>query len=155
MNLVKEYKGVKIFVSFEGKFYCDANTNSNDYKKKTFVSTKLLSIEKAIDNFKGQRICGDEYYDITLHNETLKPLQVISRVGDRLFFDDGTDTSDFIRISLYPKSIDSKPEFQDLKLIFSQIKENQKEINKLYENQKQLRLEAEKKIVTFKKVKFS
>ena len=64
MNLVKEHKGVKIFVSIQGEFYCDANTNSNDYKKKTFVSTKLQSIEKAIDDFN------------ELNNSTLIPINI-------------------------------------------------------------------------------
>lgn len=155
MNQVKEYKGVKIFVSTQGEFYCDANTNSSDYKKKTFVSTKLQSIEKAIDDFKGQEIDGNRYYDIAVYNTTLTPLRIVSRVGSRLFFDDGTDTSNYSRKSLYPKSVDEKQEFKDLELLFEQLKENQKEINKLYEIQKQLRLEADKKLRCLLKVTIS
>ena len=150
MNLVKEHKGVKIFVSIQGEFYCDANTNSNDYKKKTFVSTKLQSIEKAIDDFKGQEIDGNRYYDIA--NTTLTPLRIVRQVGNRLFFDDGTDTSNYSRKSLYPKVVDEKQEFKDLELLFDQLKENQKEINKLYEVQKQLRSEADKKLRCLSKV---
>ena len=155
MNLVKEYKGVKIFVSTQGEFYCDANTNSNDYKKKTFVSTKLQSIEKAIDDFKGQEIDGNRYYDIVVYNNTLIPLRVVRRVGNRLFFDDGTDTSNNSRRYLYPKGIDEKQEFKDLELLFDKLKENQKEINALYEMQKQLRLEADKKLRLMSKVAVS
>ena len=152
MNLVKEHKGVKIFVSIQGDFYCDANTNSNDYKKKTFVSTKLQSIEKAIDDFKGQEIDGNRYYDIAVYNTTLTPLRIVRQVGNRLFFDDGTDTSNHSRRNLYPKSIDEKQEFKDLELLFDKLKENQKEINNLYEIQKQLRVEADKKLRLMSKV---
>jgi hypothetical protein len=155
MNLVKEHKGVKIFVSIQGEFYCDANTNSNDYKKKTFVSTKLQSIEKAIDDLKGQEIDGNRYYYIVVYNTTLTPLRIVRQVGDRLFFDDGTDTSDYSRKSLYPKVVDEKQEFNDLELLFEQLKENQKEINNLHEVQKQLRAEADKKLSCFSKVTVS
>ncbi len=155
MNLVKEHKGVKIFVSIQGEFYCDANTNSNDYKNKTFVSTKLQSIEKAIDDFKGQEIDGKSYYDIAVYNTTLTPLKVIRQVGSRLFFDDGTDTSNFSRKALYPNSINEKQEFKDLEIIFEQLRENQKEINKLYEIQKKLRVEADNKLRFMSKVTVS
>jgi hypothetical protein len=146
MSLVKEYKGVKIFVSEQGEFYCDAIGNSNQYQNKTFSSTKLQSIEKAIDEFKGQEIDGNEYYDITVYNSTLTHLKIISKVGNRLFFNDGTDTSIISRKTLYPKSVDEKQEFCDLVLLFERIKENQKEISKLSEIQKQLRYEADKKL---------
>ena len=152
MNLVKEHKGVKIFVSIQGEFYCDANTNSNDYKKKTFASTKLQSIEKAIDDFKGQEVDGNRYYDIAVYNTTLTPLRIVRQVGNRLFFDDETDTSNYSRKSLYPKVVDEKQEFKDLESLFEQLKENQKEINKLYEIQKQLRAEADKKLRCLSKV---
>ncbi len=155
MNLVKEHKGVKIFVSIQGEFYCDANTNSNDYKKKTFVSTKLQSIEKAIDDFKGQEIEGNKYYDIDVYNTTITPLKIVRQVGNRLFFDDGTDTSNYSRKSLYPKVVDEKQEFKDLVVLFEQLKENQKEINKLYEVQKQLRAESDKRLRLMSKVAVS
>ena len=45
-----------------------------------------------------------------------------------------------------------KQEFKDLKLIFEKLKENQKEINNLYEIQKQLRAEADKKLRLMSKV---
>ena len=155
MNLVKEHKGVKIYVSIQGEFYCDANTNSNDYKKKTFASTKLQSIEKAIDDFKGQEVDGNRYYDIAVYNTTLTPLRIVRQVGNRLFFDDETDTSNYSRKSLYPKVVDEKQEFKDLESLFEQLKENQKEINKLYEIKKQLRAEADKKLKGLSKVTVS
>ncbi len=155
MNLVKEYKGVKIFITDVGEFYCDAIGNSNDYKKKTFVTAKLQSLEKAIDSFKGQEIEGNRYYDIHVYNTTLTPLRVIRNVGNRLFFDDGTDTSSHSRRELYPKSVDEKQEFKELELIFEQLRENQKEISNLYEVQKKLRAEADKKLKTMSKVKVS
>lgn len=155
MNLVKEYKGIKIFVSIKGEFYCDANTNSSDYNKKTFVSTKLQSIEKAIDDFKGQEIDGNRYYDISVYNTTLNPLRIVRKVGNRFFFDDGTDTSNYSRKKLYPKFVDEKQDFKDLEVLFQQLKENQKEINKLYEVQKLLRVEADKKLRCLPKVDVS
>jgi hypothetical protein len=97
MNLVKEHNGVKIFVSIQGEFYCNANTNSNDYEKKTFVSTKLQSIEKAIDDFKEK----------------------------------------------------------DLQLLFDRLRENQKEINKLYEVQKELSAKAVEKLSLLRTVTVS
>ena len=155
MNLVKEYKGVKIFVSAQGEFYCDAISNSNDYKKKTFVSIKLQSIEKAIDNFQGQEIEGNSYYEIAAYTPTMKLLKIVRQVGDRLFFNDGTDTSNYQRKELYPKSIDETKEFKDIEVLFEQLKENQKEISKLYEVQKQLTAEVNKKLKYFSKIKVS
>ena len=156
MNQVKEHKGVKIFVSTQGEFYCDANTNSSDYKKKTFVSTKLQSIEKAIDDFKGQEIeNGKQYYEIAVYSTLLYPLKIVRQVGNRLFFDDGTDTSNYSRKALYPKSVDETQSFKDLELLFEQLKENQKETNKLNEIQKQLRAEADKKLKMLSKVAVS
>lgn len=153
MSLVKEYKGVYIYVSAEGEFYCDANTNSNNYKNKTFVSKKLQSIEKAIDDFKGQEIDGNRYYHIDIHYATLTPLKVIRKVGSRLFFDDGTDTSNYLRTELYPKTVDEKQEFKDLEILFEQLKENRKELKKLYETQNKLRDEAVKKLNCMQKVR--
>lgn len=155
MNLVKEHNGVKIFVSVEGEFYCDVITNSDDYKNKTFVSEKLQSIEKVIDNFQGQEIYGNKYYDINVYSATLKLLQVIKKIGNRLFFDDGTDSANWSRKNLYPESVDKKQEFKDLELLFEQLKKNQKEINKLLETQRQLRLDAEKKLNYLSKVDVS
>ena len=145
MNLVKEYKRVKIFVSHKGEFYCDANKNSNDYRNKTFVSKKLESLEKAIDNFKGQKIDGNKYYDITVYNTTIKPLKVVQQIGNRFFFDDGTDTAHYSRGTLYPESIDTTQEFKDLELLLEQIKETQNKVS-------QLKAEADKKLACFKKV---
>jgi hypothetical protein len=152
MTLVKEFKGVKIFVSHEGEFYCDAISNSGDYKKKTFSSMKLQSIEKVIGEFMGQEIDGSTYYDIQYYAATLHKIKIVRKVGDRLFFDDGTDTSNTSRRSLYPKSVDEKQEFSELVDIFDKIKKNQLDINTLYEAQKQLKIEAEKKLKCLPKV---
>lgn len=145
MNLVKEYKGVKIFVSHKGEFYCDVNKNTNDYKNKTFVSKKLESLEKAIDDFKKQKIDGKKYYDIIVYNTTIKPLKVVQQVGNRFFFDDGTDTAYYTRETLYPESIDTTQEFKELELLFEQIRETENKVS-------QLKAEATKKLTCFKKV---
>jgi hypothetical protein len=155
MSFLKEHKGVKIFVSYQGEFYCDANTNSNDYNKKTFASKKLQSIEKAIDDFKGQEIDGNRYYDIAVYSTTLTPLRIIRQVGNRLFFDDGTDSSSCSRKSLYPKVVDEKQEFKDLELLFELLKENKKEMQKLREIQTQLTEKANKKLSCLSKVAVS
>ena len=115
-------------------------------KRKLLRQQNCSQLKKAIDDFKGQEIDGNRYYDIAVYNTTLTPLRIVRQVGNRLFFDDGTDTSNYSRKSLYPKAVDEKQEFKDLELLFDQLKENQKEINKLYEVQKQLRAEADKKI---------
>jgi len=143
---------VQIFVSTQGEFYCDANTNSNIYKNKTFSSVKLQSIEKAIDDFQGQKVDGNSYYDIAVYNTTLKLLKVTSRVGNRYFFDDGTDSSMHSRKTLYPKSVDQTKEFADLDLIFKEIRQNEKEIKDLYEAQKIMRKKAEDKLRFLQKV---
>ena len=92
---------------------------------------------------------------IAVYNTTLTPLRIVRKVGNRLFFDDGTDTSHYSRKALYPKSVDEKQEFKDLEILFEQLKENQKEINKLYEVQKQLRAEADKKLKCLSKCSVS
>ena len=146
MNLVKEYKGLKIFVSIDGEFYCDVINNSNDYKNKTFASEKLQSIEKAIDNFSGQNVNGNEYYSIQIFNNKIIPLKVTKFVGNRIFFDDGTDSSNGLRKLLYPKSIDKTQEFKDIKTILEQIEKNDIEIRNLYEASVKLRKEANEKL---------
>lgn len=145
MSLVKEYKGVKIFVSHKGEFYCDANKNSDNYGNKTFVSNKLKSIEKAIDEFKGQKINGNRYYDITVYNTTITPLKVVQQIGNRFFFDDGTDTAHWSRRELYPESVEEQQEFKDLVLLIGQIKEAQNKVSLL-------RIEAEKKLKCLSKI---
>lgn len=152
-NLVKEYKGVNIYVSPRGEFYCDAIGNSNDYKNKTFTSTKIISIEKGIDNFTGQEIeNGNVYYDILTHNTTIKSLKVVKRVGYRVFFDDGTDTSQQSRRYLYPEVIKDSKEFKDLEIIFAEIKKHEAEISSLYTLTRTLRDSAVKKLYMFSRV---
>ena len=153
MILIKEYKGVKIYVSTDGEFYCNPSTNSNELKNKTFGSTKLPSIEKAIDEFTGTPIeNGNTYYDIPFYYYNPKPLKVVKQIGTRLFFDDGTDSSMSSRKSLYPKSIDETKDFQKIKELSEEIDSIQKEINALTDKQHQLRTEADKKLKNLFKV---
>jgi hypothetical protein len=150
MSLVKEYNGVKIFVSQNGEFYCDVIANTNDYKNKTFGSFKLQSVESAIDNYDGRVVDGNEYYDI--QESILLPLKVTSRVGNRLFFNDNTDTSHYNRKKLYPKSIETTPEFKELEIIFKKINDTNIQIKKLYDQKYKLYADAGLKINTFSKV---
>lgn len=153
MSLVKEYKGVNIYVTLDGEFYCDGINNSNDYRKKTFVSKKMQSIEKAIDDLKGEDIDGNEYYEITPYNNRLKLLKVIKKIGSRVFFDDGTDSSNPLRRELYPKIISQNHEFGKIECLIMLLQENEKEIKRLYDIQVEQRIILEKKLRNFTKQK--
>lgn len=152
MSLVKEYKGVKIYVSPTGEFYCDVNYNSDNYNSKTFLSTKLQSIERAIDNFEGGKIEEEVYYDINMYIPKITVLKTIRKVGNRIFFDDGTDTSLVSRSKLYHRSISEKLEFKELENIFDKMKENNENIKKIYEENRKLMTLSKSKIDSLHKV---
>lgn len=152
-NTVKEYKGVNIYVSTLGKFYCDAINNSNDYNDKTFISDRLQSIEKAIDKFNGQGIDnGNQFYDIVIYNTKINLLKIVKKIGTRLFFDNGEDTSHYSLQRLYPKSVDKTQHFKEIELYIKGIKENQEKISKLAEIQRGLKSKAESHLRLLSKV---
>ena len=132
MSLVKEYKGVKIFVNYKGEFYCDAKNNSNDYNKKTFNSHKLQNIEKAIDTYEGEIENGEQFYHISVYEYTITLLTVVKKVGDRLFFDNGTNSINYSSGNLRPKSFDETEEYSKLVSIFERLIENKKQQTELY-----------------------
>jgi len=146
MKLVEEYKGVKIFITNNNEFYCDAIENSDIYRNKTFKSYKLESIEKEIDLFKEDVVDGNEYYEINIHNTSLKLLKVTNKVDRRLFFDDGTDTNSYTRTSLYPKKIEKTKAFKQLKVAFKTIVDTRKQIGDLHKKQGELISEAKSKL---------
>lgn len=92
MQLLKNYKGVDIYVTSKGEFYCNPNNNSKDYKQKIFHSEKLPSIEKAIDGYKNQITNGREVYEIILYSNKCKLLKEVSNLGKISFFDDGSNS---------------------------------------------------------------
>lgn len=142
MSLVKNYRGVDIYVSPEGEFYCDVKFNSSKYHQKTVNSFKLLSIEKAIDGYKGEEIDGNSFYVIEPHSNDFKKIKVIKRIGNRLFFDDETDTSMWSRRDLYDESIENHPCFEEIKKSYDVILENARKIDFLYK-----RTNIERKII--------
>jgi hypothetical protein len=149
MSLLKEYKCVKIYVSNDGEFYCDVVNNSDNYKVKTFASNKLQSVEKAIDTYQGSEITdGKEYYDICIHSAKITLLKVVRKIGNRLFFNDGSDTARYngmysSRRLLFPKSIDTEVPFKALEMIIKKLEENRKETERLYKENRELIITAE------------
>jgi len=87
-----EYKGVKIFVTNEGEFYCNAVTNSADYNNKQFKSLKFTSIQKAIDNFEGAKT-NKLWFKFESYYCKIKKYKQVSSKGDLMIFSDGTDSS--------------------------------------------------------------
>lgn len=138
MSLVKEYKGVKIFVNYKGEFYCDANNNSNEYKNKTFNSHKLQNIEKAIDAYEGEVENGEQYYYINLYSHTITLLKVVRKIGDRLFFDNERDSLSYGIGNLRPKSFDETEEYSKLIAIFKELTENKNKQTELYNKVKEI-----------------
>ena len=132
MSLVKEYKGVKIFVNYKGEFYCDAKNNSNDYNKKTFNSHKLQNIEKAIDTYEGEIENGEQFYYVNLYSHTITLLKVVRKIGDRLFFDNERDSLSYGIGNLRPKSFDETEEYSKLVSLFERLIENKKQQTELY-----------------------
>lgn len=92
MQLLKNYKGVDIYVTSEGEFYCNPNNNSKDYNQKIFHSEKFPSIEKAIDGFKNEITNGREVYEIIPYSNKFKLLKEVSNLGKISFFDDGSNS---------------------------------------------------------------
>jgi hypothetical protein len=142
MTKVKDFQGISIYVTKDGRFYCDVINNSNDFNKKTFDSEKIQSIEKAIKSFEGSEIKdGKQYYSISpYHGTPIQLLTIVKRVGDRLFFDDGTDVSR--RGKLYPKEIDTTEHFKQLQSTLTELDEVRGEITKLYEKQRMLTIKS-------------
>lgn len=92
---VTEYNGVTIHLNVTtGEYFCDCVTNSNLYINKTFHSTDLHKIKKAIDNYNAPPIeNGEEWIRFNVWSEKpIQHLKVVKKVGSYLFFDDGTDS---------------------------------------------------------------
>ena len=110
---VRDYKGVNIFIDINGTFFCDCINNSNILENKTFNSDKLTSIIKAIDNFKGNEI-NEIFYKLNYYPIKIEKFKATSKVGNRLLFNDGTDSESYSRKNLYKENISKKEEFKKL-----------------------------------------
>lgn len=158
MAKVKDYKGVTIYVQeHTGEFYCDVVNNSSNYKDKTYNSAKLSSLEKAITNHsEGVVMDGEVFYEVYTFRMTCKRLKVIRVVGNRVFFNDGTDSLMEARKHLYSE--------QDLKVnhydVFKTLEENnakyaelQKQINVLAKQMSEIQKETDKMFSNTKSLK--
>ena len=154
MSKVKDYNGVTIYVSFDGVFYCDPVKNSPDFKDKVFHSEKMGSVEKAVDNYEGAKLkSGATFYDIQSHNMSITKLKVVSQVGSRLFFNDGTNSSQHNRQSLFPESIADTPAFTQLMANALESNSINADIRMLRAKEGLLRTQTERLLISFPKVK--
>lgn len=112
---LKTYKGVDIQVASDGEFYCDPVNNSSMYRDKVFNSGKVKSIEKAIDGFKAAPISGAYLYTVVDYSCLIKKMPITGKTGNRLFFADGSDSSQshYLRVA----SIDGLPSFEKASII--------------------------------------
>jgi len=152
MSLVKIFKGVKICVNADGIFFCDVDKNSEFLKDATFNSQKITSIESAISNYQAEDdLEKKSFYVIELYRNLIKKIITTKHVGSRLFFDDGTDTSNFDRRNLYSGDIEKFDEFKTLESLVNEITENSKEAERLYKLNSVLHNKANLILKTFDK----
>jgi hypothetical protein len=153
---IKRYKGFDIFLSNSSDFFTDVINNSDDINKKTFNSKKLLSLEKAIDRFlenKDTNSKKEYFYQIIFFNSsyTIKKLNIVSKIGKRIFFDDSTDSNSINRRGLFAQNIEKDNSFIELKAIFEKINRIQDEINMLVAEQKMMQKIAQNAFKNLKK----
>lgn len=149
--LVKEHKGVKIYLNESGMFYCNVVNNTDDFRNKTFESEKLKSIEKAINDHGGiKMINNDYYYDIDVHLLKITKLTPVKHVGDLIFFDDGRNNMHNKR--LYPASIENSEEFKQINNCFNHIKNIGDEIRELNDSKYELMITIQSCLKKFIKV---
>lgn len=132
MTKIKNYNGVDIYVNSNGIFYCDPVNNSGEFKEKKFHSEKMGSVEKAIDDYEVVKVdTGLYFYTFADKSATIIKLTVINKLGNRLFFNDGTNSADYNRKNLYPSSIENQLEFEEVRSYFSSVELFNAEINRL------------------------
>ena len=146
-NLVKKHKGVNIYITSEGMFFCDCNNNSDLYENKTFNSEKLQSLEKAIDSFEGNKL-NEDYYLLSVYPISVKKFTAKSKVGDRIIFNDGTDSNSYQKRGIKKGIlITNKKEFEEFLIL---EKEDIKLLNKNKDLEKQRILIREKANILLK-----
>lgn len=142
-----EYKGVQIYLTDNGEFYCDAVNNSDDYGKRQFNSFKFASIKKAIDDFEGAKV-DKTFYKIETYGCTITEYKQVSSKGNLLIFDDGQDSNDYGKRNLL-----SEDDIDEDALIYGRV--YAKEMLKLIEKGRELEVEKGKLRDKFKKLKFT
>ncbi len=148
MSPVTVYNGIEIYLTVDGEFYCNPDTNSSNYEDRRLTNTKLSSIKSYIDDCYGVRIhIGNRYYVISISNTSIRPVQVVRQYRDNLYFDDGTNTDHYYSMRMiHPEYVDKQPEFEDLKIILDKIKEVELELERLEELKERLIGEANEKL---------
>ena len=139
MTAVKEYKGVNIYVTQDGVFYCDCIDNSSDFKKATFKSEKLLSIEKGIDSYEGSKPEEKYWYEIHPHVPVINKKELSGIVGHLPVFKDRTVVNSYS--TFYHESIENNPCFAQLIDLQNQVKELRDAAQELYKKESRLREE--------------
>lgn len=154
MKPIKEYKGVFIYHNtFKNEYYCDAKYNSSNYENKTHIGNKIQHIERAINDCEGY-VVEDiiQYYAVEVYEPKIELLRVVKRLGKHLYFDDGTSTKDKNRERLYPKSIDTEPDFKTLLSLLDTSKEIVSELNRLNKAHRVISLTINQELSKYKKV---
>lgn len=154
MKPIKEYKGVFIYHNtFKNEYYCDAKYNSSNYENKTHIGNKIQHIERAINDCEGY-VVEDiiQYYAVEVYEPKIELLRVVKRLGKHLYFDDGTSTKDKTRERLYPKSIDTEPDFKTLLSLLDTSKEIVSELNRLNKAHRVISLTINQELSKYKKV---
>lgn len=148
MSPVTVYNGIEIYLTEDGEFYCNPDTNSSNYDDAKLIYTKLSGIKEYIDECYGTRITnGNRYYVISVSNTLIRLVQIVRQYNGNLYFDDGTDTDHYYSMRmLYPEHVDKQPEFTDLKIILDEIKEIELKIKDLEELKEQFITEADAKL---------
>lgn len=77
MNLVKEHKGVKIFVSIQGEFYCDGTDTSNYSRKSLYPKVidekqEFKDLEVLFEQLKENQKKFNKLYDVQIPNRITK-----------------------------------------------------------------------------------
>jgi hypothetical protein len=146
---VKTYNGCNIYVHNDGTFYCDPINNSDEYKNAGIKSEKLSSVEKAIDNYETNgKTFVNKYIVIVPYNEKITVVTSKSKLGNRIFFDDGTmsDRRHDLKY-FYNESVTENEIYKNEILpVFEKLKENAALIKTLYDENVKLRKNAEDKM---------
>ena len=154
MEPIKEYKGVFIYHNtLKNEYYCDAKYNSSNYENNTHTGNKIQHIERKINDCE-EYVVDDiiQYYAVEVYEPKIELLRVVKRLGKHLYFDDGTSTKDKNRERLYPKSIDTEPDFKILLSLLDTSKEIVLELNRLNKAHRILSLNINQELSKYKKV---
>ena len=143
---VKTYNGCNIYVNFDGTFYCDPINNSDEFKNAGIKSEKLSSVEKAIDNYETNgKTFVNKYIVIVPYNEKITVVTSKSKLGNRIFFDDGTMSDRRHDLHyFYNESVTENNVYKnDILPVYEKLKENALLIRNLYDENIKLKKDVE------------